>query len=411
MTESINFENILILGNGYSAHLAAIALAPVLPITAMVAPKKGEARVGPPEGLVGQHAHSHIFLPRLERELHHIDPDLLPRMAEHGFRFVPGSYRLGDDAPPRCRRLFATRWQFDHLIETLYQERALSPHVDGLISGIETQAGGISAVLLSSGEQISVPRSTLVVDAAGTRSPVMKELAATSDEIIDQPGNVVYITQFFRLREPEAQSLPDPLIDCPHDFGAVAAMLYPGVDGWFSVSLAIDAQQKALIRELRDRDALASFCRHSPYLAVWIDNARAEGPNRIYINPRNTWNVGVFESGTAPVNYLAVGDALTTMLPTLGANCSFAATHVRIIRDLLVKGEPGIQQAFSQAVKDEQFMFFEKALKTRPQVDKIIPYTQSPQRRPVKRLKRSLRRLLGLDRRRIVKQLSDSSSL
>ncbi len=99
------------------------------------------------------------------------------------------------------------------------------------------------------------------------------------------------------------------------------------------------------------------------------------------------------------------------MLPTLGANCSFAATHVRIIRDLLAGNDPQLQGAFSKAVHAEQFEFFQKALVGKMASDRIIPYEASPQNRPVKRFKRRLRRLLGRDRARIIKQLSASSSL
>lgn len=288
MTTNGDFDDLIILGNGYSAHLAAIALAPVLPVAAMVGPAKRRVEGGLADGLAGQHAHSHIFLPRLERELDLIDPQLLPMMAAHGHRFVPGSGRLRDDAPSGCRRLFATRWQFDDAIEALFRQRVQPRHVDASVSGIETQAGETAAVSLSSGGQIPISRSTLVLDATGTKSPVMKALSAGDESLIDRPGNVVYITQFFRRPDSQTQPLPDPLIDCPHDFGGAAVMLYPGADGWFSISLAIDAGQKPLIRELRDRAAFLSFCRQSPHVAAWIDGARVEGPNRIFINPRTS---------------------------------------------------------------------------------------------------------------------------
>ncbi len=283
MTAKIDFDDVLILGNGYSAQLAAIALDPVLPIRAMVAPLKRTVESETLAGLVGQHAHSHIFLPRLQRELHRINADLLPAMAVHGYRFVPGSYRLRDNATIECRPMFATRWQFDDVVETLFQQRVQTRHVAASVCGIETEAGRISAVLLSSGGVIVASPSTLVLDANGTKSPIMTTLSAKDDSVIDQPGNVVYITQFFRRLDMSTRSLPDPLIDCPHDFGVAAVMLYPGAMGWFSISLAIDAQQKALIREMRDCEAFLSFCRQSPHVAEWINGAEAVGRNKIYI--------------------------------------------------------------------------------------------------------------------------------
>ncbi|MCQ0091074.1 hypothetical protein [Roseovarius sp. M141] len=411
MTRQSDFSDLLILGNGYSAHLAAIALDPVLPVRSMIAPPKRNVGAETLDGLVGQHAHSHIFLPRLEQELERIDQSLLPAMADHGCRFVPGSYRLSGDAPAGSRRMFATRWQFDEVVETLFRQRIQTRHVDATVSGAKTEADRITAISLTSGDPIPICPSTLVLDATGTKSPIMTTLADTESGVINQPGNVVYITQFFRGLDTRARPLPDPLIECPHDFGAIAMMLYPGAGGWFSISLAIDAAHKALLREMRDREAFMSFCRQSPHVAAWIEAAEPVGPNKIYINPRNTWNVSVFETGAAPANYLAVGDALTTMLPTLGANCSFAATHIRIIRDLLADRAPHLHHAFSTAVNAEQFAFFQKALVGKQAADGVTPYEASSQNRPIKRFKRRLRRLLGQDRARIIKQLSDSSSL
>ncbi len=412
MTSKSDFSDLVILGNGYSAHLAAIALDPVLPVMSMIAPTSRNVEAETLEGLVGQHAHSHIFLPRLEQELNRIDPKLLPAMASHGYRFTPGSYRLDENAPAGCRRMFATRWQFDEVIETIFRQRVQTRHVTASVSGIKTEGDRITAVSLTEGELIAVSPTTLVLDAMGTRSPIMTALPGRDECAIDQPGNVVYITQFFRRLNVQEQRLPDPLIECPHDFGAAAVMLYPGAKGWFSISLAIHAGQKALIREARDSEAFLSFCRQSPNLAAWVDDAKPVGANKIYINPRNTWNVGLLEAGRdAPANYLAVGDALTTMLPTLGANCSFAATHVRIIRDLLANGSPQLQHAFAKAVSAEQFGFFKKALAGKQSGDRIIPYTEARQNRPVKKFKRRLRRLLGRDRPRIIRQLLDSSSL
>ncbi len=411
MTTQDNFTDLLVLGNGYSARLGAMALDPILPVRAIIAPSDRKDHRDEPESLVGQHAHSHIFLPRLERELQRIDRGILPAMAQMGYTFVPGSYRLGPDAPAGCRRMFATRWQFDGVIEAVFRNRVRVSDITASVSGFEIESDRISALLLTSEGRIDIPASTLVLDAMGTQSPIMKSLSGKVSGITNEPGNIVYITQFFQFSDAPPQNLPDPLIDCPHDFGSASVMLYPGANGWFSVSLAIGIAQKSLVRDLRDPSAFVEFCKQSPNIAAWIDAAGAHGPNRIFINPRNKWNVAVFEADAAPKNYLAVGDALTTMLPTLGANCSFAATHIRIIRDLLVSRPSDLQRAFADAVRKEQFEFFQKALITKGTSNSYIPFELSPQNRLTKRIKRRLRRLLGLDRARIIRQLSGSSSL
>jgi hypothetical protein len=411
MTHHERFTDLLILGNGYSACLAAIALAPILPIKTMIAPPRPQTDTKGPERLVGQHAHSHIFLPRLKQELHRIDPDLLIALAQRGYSFVSGSYRLGPDAPIACQRLFATRWQFDGVIEAIFRDGVTVGEIAASVTDFQVDSDRISTLTLTSRDTLNVSATTLVLDAMGTKSPIMKTLSRKVSAITDQPGNIVYITQFFQCRDEQQTQLPDPLIDCPHDFGKASVMLYPGADGWFSVSLAIAIDQKTFIREMRDPEAFLAFCNQSPKIMAWTQTADAIGPNRIFINPRNRWNVKIFQAGTAPANYLAVGDALTTMLPTLGANCSFAATHIRIIRDLLASESADLQGAFSRAVHEEQYEFFQKALAGKAGPGQFIPFDASPHNRLSKRIKRKLRRLLGLDRARIIKQLSNSSSL
>lgn len=410
MAEPQRFDRLVVLGNGYSAHLAALALSPLLPDVMVIGPDTALATG--PEDLTGQYAHSHIFLPRMERELRDIDPHILEALAALGHDFVPGSYRLKADAPMACRRLFATRWQFNQAMDTVFRQRVRHTHVPDMVRDMHCTKGHIMQLSLGSGQNFSLTASTLVVDAMGNGSVLMRPLMKACPEVIDAPGGIAYITQFFRLKNPDgAGKLPDPLIECPHNFGNAYLMLYPAAEGWFSVSLAVNTTHKALMKDLRGDARFLAFCRQSPPVAAWLDMADAVGPNRIYINPRNTWRVPVFAKGHAPQNYLSVGDALTSMLPTLGANCSFAATHIRILRDLIADQVTDLHADFAQKIYHEQFAFFQDALTPRVHAGAFVPYAQSRQNRPAKRLKRHLRRFLGLDRARIERQLIGSSSL
>lgn len=405
------FETAVILGAGYSARLAAIALDQCCEITAIVGqPYAREPDVGP-KNLKGQRAHSHVFLPRLEQEMQRIDPTLLPEMADLGFRFVTGSNRLPDTAPDEAKRLFATRWQFDSVIETLFKSRVSPPFTDTAVTGIETAEGHIQSIALACGDTMEIEPKTLVIDAMGAQSPIMKDLGTDATGLIDEPGDVAYITQFFRTTTGTHDGLPDPLIDCPHQFGPVRVLLYPGADGWFSVSLAVSLEDRALFARLRKLHPFMELCNDSPEVAQWLASATPVGPLRVFINPRNRWNVPLFQTGEAPDNYVAVGDALTSMLPTLGANCSFSATHIRIARDLLCEGRSDFQTAFAQEVEKEQRQFFEKARATPPPEGELRPYADCPENRFSKRTKRRLKSILGLDRSKIEKQLVASSSL
>ena len=405
-----HFDRLVILGNGYSAQLSALALSSLLSDTTVVGPDTVLATG--PEELTGQYAHSHIFLPRMERELHNIDPRILESLAALGHEFVPGSYRLSAGAPIECRRMFATRWQFNMAIDSMFRQRVTSTQVADMVRDMRVDQGRISGLVLASGQHFKVSPSTLVVDAMGTMSPLMKQLAKDCPDTINEPGGIAYITQFFRLMDPsQTLCLPDPLIDCPHDFGNANIMLYPAAEGWFSVSLAINVQHKTLMKQMRDPAQFLAFCKQSPNVAAWLNSAAAVGGNRIYINPRNQWNIPVFTHARPPQNYIAVGDALTTMLPTLGANCSFVATHVRILRDLVAMPTPDLHKAFAQSVHDEQFAFFQKAQIQGVHTGTFVPYAQSPQNRLSKRIKRRLRRIFGFDRARIQRHLLASSSL
>lgn len=411
------FKNALILGGGYSARLAACALAPVLPLSGVIGLIQAPIGDEGPDAVTGQRAHSHVFLPRLEQELGRINPDLPKMMAQRGFRFQPGSTRLHASAPMACRRLFATRWQFDNLIDALFQTLVVEPGgpipVNAVVRGFETDpdTGAISALHIASDDRQKVGEDTLIVDAMGTRSPIMEALARDGAVSEDAPSQIAYLTRFFRLNAPHPARLPDPLVDCPHNFGAVFLMLYPAANGWFSVSLAVNSQRQDLVRQLRDPEAFAAFARQSPHAAAWLDAAEPKGPLRLYVNPRNRWNVDLFAGGRAPRNYLAVGDALTSMLPTLGANCSFAATHIRIMRDLIAEGSGALQQDFAAAVHGEQRVFFDQALASPKLGDAVVAFAGAARTRPLKRVKAVVRRALGIDRRRIIKQLASSSSI
>jgi hypothetical protein len=410
MGDPQRFDSLVILGNGYAAHLAALALSPLLPDVTLLGPET--VQTTGPENLTGQYAHSHIFLPRMERELRSIEPQILDHLAALGHTFVPGSYRLRADAPIECRRMFATRWQFNAAMNQVFRQRVPNIHIPDMLRRMRTDHRCITRLILASGSEVKVTPSTLVVDAMGTRSPLMQALSKGSPNTINEAGSIAYITQFFRLKyAAQVRSLPDPLIDCPHDFGNAYMMLYPAVDGWFSVSLAINVQQKPLMKQLRNTGDFLAFCKQNPNVAAWLNNADVIGGNRIYINPRNQWNVPAFTESQTPKNYVAVGDALTTMLPTLGANCSFAATHIRILRDLVAAPTPDLHTAFAQAVHAEQFAFFQDARIPQVHAGTFLPYAQARRNRPSKRIKGFLRRIFGLDRARIQRQLMESSSL
>ncbi|MCV6593700.1 MAG: tryptophan 7-halogenase [Silicimonas sp.] len=404
------FDRAIVLGAGYSARLAAIALDPVLPVTHMIGPDSDPDPETVPHGLTGQAAHSHIFLPRMEQELQRIDPRILPAFGRAGYHFRPGSNRLAKSGAAATHRMFATRWQVDGLLGRFFNEHFSVERVSDRVADLHESDDG-PFLELEGGTRFEIPPRSLVVDASGARSPIIAKYLQQTDTAINEPGNVSYITQFFRLRDHDWSRLPDPLFDCAHDFGSAYTMLYPAGEGWFSVSIAVSTQSKPLIVKLRETDGFETFCRQNPAIAAWIDAARAVGPSRIFVNPRNRWNVPILEAGVAPEIYFAVGDALTSMLPTFGANCSFAATHIRVLRDVLAEGHEAAQKRVAAGIRNEQQAFFEKTLGHAREPREFVSYAASPRNKPAKKLKRKLRRLLGLDKNRIARHLIETSSL
>ncbi|KMW57405.1 hypothetical protein AIOL_002368 [Candidatus Rhodobacter oscarellae] len=359
----------------------------------------------------GHRAHSHIFLPRLEVELRKINPAILDRFAKHALQFTPGSKRLTGDVPQECRRLFATRWQTDSALLELFGETVGLAKTQTQIQGAALKAGSIRQLDLQDNAPLSVQEDTLVIDAMGGNSPLMSDLLVQTGAGVDQPSNVVYVTQFFRLDQPSSKGLPDPLIECGHDFGALYMTLYPAQGGWFSLTLAIHAEHRDLVRKFREPDAFLELANSHPKARVWLSRARAVGPNRMFIKPRNRWNVGVLTADGTPKNYVPVGDALTSMNPTLGANCSFSATHIRIARDLVRDRVADFPSAYAALVTKEQYAFFEGAIAANAPPKPFVAYKDARQSRWDKRLNRTLRKLRGRDKPGIQNLLKETSSL
>ncbi len=414
MSQQSRYTRAIILGGGYSARLTACALTPVMPINKMIGKLEQCADVTGPESMTGQRSHSHIFLPRLEQELTRIDPSFAALFAERGLWFQPGSKRLGDRVPQGCRRLFATRWQFDGAIDALFQRSVGSKGVTPIDAGVrgfhmDPQQCAIHAIDFVGDGRLDIAPDTLVIDAMGAKSPIMQNLAKGDKGAEDLSSQITYLTQFFRLTSAQASQLPDALTECSRGFGAVYMMLYPAAQGWFSVSLAVNSARKDLVRRFRDPAAFLDFCRQNQATATWVDAAEPGGALRMFVNPRNRWNVDIFARQTTPRNYIAVGDALVTMTPTRGANCSFSATHIRILRDLLTSGQTDLQRAFADAVRNEQRTFFESTLGEHLG-DELITRASAPWG-PLKRVKAVIKQILGIDRTRIAETLERSSSI
>jgi hypothetical protein len=219
----------------------------------------------------------------------------------------------------------------------------------------------LTAVNLQDGDVLEIDPGTLIVDAMGAGSLLMKLISSRpgAPAVEEYPSNIGYMTQIFRLRSRFGSSLlPDPVADCANHLGHAFVTLYVGAGGWFTVTLAWDIRRRSTSDMLSDTPSVVNFASRSPGVARWIAAAEPVGPSRRYMNPVNRWSVPVIASEDCPANYVAIGDALTTTAPTLGAGCSWLASHVRILAEAVETGK-WWRQRFAQKVTEEQRGFFD----------------------------------------------------
>lgn len=405
------FKNCIILGDGLSARLAAIALTGQLDIASIVGPQNTSANSEFDNNLTGKSAHSHIFLPRLRLELERSMPEAWRSMQNDGLKFQNGSNRLPDDFDPRAARLFSTRWQLNDVVRREFYRRVNTTLVPKKILGctLATNLSGthIRKLQLADKHLISIDDTTLVIDATGANSRVWDVISKNATKTIDSVGNVSYVTQFFRLNDASVDGLPDPLIECSQSFGECHVTLYPGMNGWFSISAAVGNDNNTLIKQLRQTKEFIDYTSSAPSLRKWIESSRPIEKPKIYVKPRNRWRVSAFQEGSVPTNYVAIGDALVTTLPTFGAGCSFAATHVRVLAETLRHTPDGFQMTFANAIDSEQYSFFSECL----HLDIPTKGLDLKKMSRVKLLKKRFRQWTGADKNRIQRQLVRTSSL
>lgn len=408
------FQDILILGGGLSAKLCALALNPVMQITAVIAPDINKPICTNPEDLTGKAAHSHIFLPRLLKELGACCPEFLEFMKQEGLEFRPGSRRLSKEDPLYCQRLFSTRWQFDAVLDKAFRQITGLEFRENAVEGIGVYSSSdallVNSISLRQGGDFEIKPDTLIIDAMGSRSIGMKSLLPSDDDIIDKAGNIAYVTQFFKLGNIDIQKLPDPLIKCAYGFGEAYVTLYNGNDQWFSISIATNATYKDLIKRLRSTEEFIKYASQNPNVKKWLQHASPIGPARIYVNPRNRWTLPAFEKGKMPKNYIAIGDALVTSIPTLGAGCSFSSSHIRTMKDLFLEGSFN-HENYSKRIGDEQYDFFKSAVESEPPQGDFVKYQANKNIRTSKRVKNAIKGFFGFDKKKIRGHLKAGSSL
>ena len=414
------FRRVVILGDGFAAKIAVLALKGKFPVSVIMPPGNWPvADVDSPASTTGHSAHSHIFLPRLEYELARVSPRLLDCLHAEGLSFRKGSRYLYGKVPIGVRRMFATRWQVDAVLNREFRRCRSANKLLGKVQSVLTrpaavpgqESSTISAIGLHGGHSFNVPDDALVLDAMGTNSPVMEQLQSGSSGRIDEPTEIAYLTLFFRLKTNCKQQLPDALTECMADFGGAFVTLYQGARRWFSLTIGTNVRNGELIRAVRNKDVFVELCSRKPELRAWMDASETVGDVRIYRNPRNRWNLGMIEDGAIPLNYSAIGDALVTTCPSLGAGCSFAVTHIRAVIDNMHKPVEEYHAGYAKEIGNEQFAFFVESQNKPPPTPCGPGELDTGAESYARLLTRRLRRVTGLERQRTIRRLSQSSAL
>ena len=414
------FKSVVILGDGFAAKIAVLALTEHCPVSVIMPPGSSLATgADSPVNARGHSAHSHVFLPRLECELAKVSPYLLDCLHAEGLPFRKGSKYLFGMVPIGARRMFATRWQVDNVLNREFRRCHAVNTLLGKVQSVvispsatpDRQTARVATIALHGGQHFDVPEDTLVLDAMGTNSPVMSQLQTGNHGRIDEPTELAYLTLFSRLKTDCEQQLPDALTECMADFGGAFVTLYPGGHRWFSLTIGTNVRNVELIRAVRDKDMFVELCSKKPEIRAWINASESDGEVRIYHNPRNRWNLGMFEDGSIPSNYSAIGDALVTTCPSLGAGCSFVATHVRATIENIHKPVERFHAGFAKDIRSEQFAFF-LGSREKPPPSACRPHELDTKAESKPRLlARRLRRVIGLERQRTIRRLSQSSTL
>lgn len=356
-------EKVLVIGAGMAGLWVALTLAPrgrstgreVVLLDRDPPPPQGGAdeafetwaRRG-----VGQLRHSHAFLARLRLLIRDQHPALLADLhaagcrdlgldgsltAEHRKHYRPKP--IDDDLVILTSRRTTLELVIRRYVARLpgvtlrsgvfVRELLVEPGPVPRVTGVRIEADGASEDL----------RGDLVVDAAGRTSQSIEQLTAAGATVPEEAesAGVIYFTRHYRLRPgaeepPRASAAPSN-----GDMGYLKFGVFPGDNGWFSITLCLPEIEEGLRQAVVDPAVFDAVCRQLPGPARWIEPDRAEGMSRVFGMGQleSRWREYAPEGQAAVLGFFAVGDSLVRTNPLYGRGCSFAAVGAQSLRDAL----------------------------------------------------------------------------
>jgi len=348
-------ERAVVIGAGMAGLWTALALAPtgrevVLidrdpapPDAGLDAAFEGWSRRG-----VGHLRHSHAFLARLRLLIRDQHPALLDELLAAGCREL----RFEDALTALHTARFAPdAGDADLVILTSRRttlELVIRRYVTGLpgvtlrdatfVRELIVEPGApprVTGVRLADGEAVL---ADLVIDAAGRTSPALEQLAAAGAVLPEtgEPAGVIYFTRHYRLR-PGAAEPPRGGPPSTGDLGYLKFGVFPGDNGWFSVTLCVPEVEEELRKAVVAPPVFDAVCRALPGVAAWIEPERAEGVSRVFGMGQleSRWRDLAPGGRPAALGFFPLGDSLVRSNPLYGRGCSFAAVSADLLRQAL----------------------------------------------------------------------------
>jgi 2-polyprenyl-6-methoxyphenol hydroxylase-like FAD-dependent oxidoreductase len=321
--------------------------------------------------------HSNALLARLRNTLRDHAPAVLAELLEAGATEIAFTENLPEslsDRDPRpgdedlvglaCRRTTFEWVVRKHVLAMPSVELRDGVAVTGLLVSGADAPPHVTGVRTDHGDFVA----DLVVDASGPRSASATWLADAgvvepAEEV--HPSAIVYLSRFYRLRDGATQPIAEGPI--AGDLGFLKFAVFVGDNHTFSVTLAVDADDKDLRTRLAEPESFDRAARQLEVIAPWLDG-RSEPITDVHsmAGLRNRKRTFVDDGAPIVTGFVAVGDASVCTNPLYGRGCSLAFVHAYALADVVAAhgSDPrALVLAFDDATSRELDPWFKAAVR------------------------------------------------